>query len=108
MVRIARWTMAHRRTVVITWIVAAIGVLAVGNSVGKKTASSFTLPGTGSQRAVNLLQSKFRSQAGDSDQIVFQAKTGKLTDAAHRAAIGEVVANVSRLPHVASVVSPYA
>jgi putative drug exporter of the RND superfamily len=108
MLKLARWTMAHRRTVVIAWIVAAIGVFAVGSSVGKKTATSFTLPGTGSQQAVNLLQSKFPSQAGDSDQIVFQAKGGKLTDSTDRAAIGAVVAKVSRLPHVTTVVSPYA
>jgi RND superfamily putative drug exporter len=108
MVKIARWTMAHRRTVVIAWIIAAVGVFAIGNSVGKKTASSFTLPGTGSQQAVNLLQSKFPSQAGDADQIVFQAKTGKLTDAADRAAIGAVLTRVSQLPHVTAVVSPYA
>ena len=49
MVNIARWTMAHRRLVVVAWIVAAVGIFAVSSSVGKKTASSFTLPGTGSQ-----------------------------------------------------------
>jgi putative drug exporter of the RND superfamily len=87
MVNIARWTMRHRRTVVIAWIVAAIGIFAVSNSVGKKTASSFTLPGTNSQQAVDLLQSHFPSQAGDADQIVFHTKTGKLTDAGDRAAI---------------------
>jgi RND superfamily putative drug exporter len=108
MVNIARWTMAHRRTVVIAWIVAAIGIFAVGNSVGKKTASSFTLPGTGSQQAVNLLQSRFPSQAGDADQIVFHAKSGKLTDAADRAAIDGMLARVGGLPHVTSVVTPYA
>jgi len=108
MVNIARWTMAHRRTVVIAWIIAAVGVLAAGSSVGKKTANSFTLPGTGSQQAVNLLQGKFPSQAGDADQIVFQARSGRLGDAGNRAAIGAVVAKVSRLPHVTAVVSPYA
>ena len=108
MVNIARWTMAHRRTVVIAWIIAAVGVFAVGNSVGKKTASSFTLPGTGSQQAVNLLQSRFPAQAGDADQIVLHAESGKLTDAADRAAIGAVLTRVSQLPHVTGVVSPYA
>jgi RND superfamily putative drug exporter len=108
MVNIARWTMAHRRTVVIAWIIAAIGIFAVGSSVGKETASSFTLPGTGSQHAVNLLKSRFPSQAGDTDQIVFHASSGKLTDASDRAAIGAVLARVSGLPHVTSVVSPYA
>ena len=108
MVNIARWTMAHRRVVVIAWIAAAVGVFAISTSIGKKTASSFTLPGTGSQQAVNLLQSRFPSQAGDIDQIVFHAKSGRLTDSADRAAIAAVVARVTALPHVTGVVSPYA
>ena len=107
MVNIARWTMRHRRTVVIAWIVAAIGIFAVSNSVGKKTASSFTLPGTNSQQAVDLLQSHFPSQAGDADQIVFHAKSGTLTDSADHAAIATTLTRVAALPHVTSVVSPY-
>jgi len=108
MVNIARWTMRHRRTVVIAWIVAAVGIFAVSNSVGKKTASSFTLPGTGSQQAVDLLQGHFPAQAGDADQIVFHAKAGKLTDSADRAAIAATLKRVAALDHVTSVVSPYA
>jgi RND superfamily putative drug exporter len=108
MVKIARWTMAHRRTVVVAWIVAVVGIFAVSSAVGKKTASSFTLPGTGSQQAVDLLQSHFPAQAGDADQIVFHAKTGRLTDAADRASIEATVARVARLPHVTGVVSPFA
>jgi RND superfamily putative drug exporter len=108
MLRIARWTMAHRRTVLLVWIFAAVGIFAVSSSVGKKTASDFTLPGTGSQHAVDLLKSRFPAQAGDTDQIVFHARTGKLTDAAERATIAATVARVARLPHVTSVVSAYA
>ncbi len=108
MLKIARWTMAHRRVVVITWIVAAVGIFAVSNSVGKKTASNFTLPGTGSQQAVNLLKSRFPAQAGDADQIVFHARTGTLNTKADRATIGATLARIARLPHVTSVVSPYA
>jgi RND superfamily putative drug exporter len=108
MVKIARWTMAHRRTVVVAWIVAVVGIFAVSSSVGKKTASSFTLPGTGSQQAADLLQSRFPAQAGDADQIVFHAKTGRLTDPSDRATIDATVARVARLPHVTNVVSPYA
>jgi len=108
MVRIARWTMAHRRAVVAVWIVAAVGIFAVSTSVGKKTASDFTLPGTGSQQAVNLLQSRFPAQAGDADQIVFRARSGKLTSTADRTTIDAMLARVARLPHVTGVVSPYA
>ncbi len=108
MLTIARWTMAHRRIVVLTWIVAAVGIFAVSSSVGKKNASNFTLPGTGSQQAVDLLKSRFPAQAGDADQIVFHARTGTLQSAADRATIGTTLARVARLPHVTSVVSPYA
>src|SRR5947209_2073816 len=108
MVRIARWTMAHRRIVLIAWIAAAIGIFAISNAVGKKTASSFTLPGTNSQQAVDLLQSRFAAQAGDADKIVFHTKAGKLPDGAERAAVAATVARVAGLPHVTSVISPYA
>jgi RND superfamily putative drug exporter len=104
---IARWTMAHRRVVVVVWIVAAVGILAVSSSVGKKNASNFTLPGTGSQHAADLLKSRFPAQAGDADQIVFRARTGTLQNAADRMAVGATLARVARLPHVTSVVSPY-
>jgi RND superfamily putative drug exporter len=107
MLNIARWTMAHRRIVVLTWIVAAIGIFAVSSSVGKQTASDFTLPGTGSQHTVDLLRSHFPAQAGDVDQIVFHARTGKVTASADRAAIDATVARVGQLPHVTGVVSPY-
>ena len=80
------------------WIVATIGILAASSSVGKKTASSFTLPGTGSQQAVDLLKTSLPSQAGDTDQIVFHAKTGKLTSAADRAAIATALGRVAGLP----------
>jgi putative drug exporter of the RND superfamily len=59
------------------------------------------------QRAVDLLQTRFPSQAGDADQIVFHARTGKLTDASQRAVIVPLLGRIARLPHVAAVVSPY-
>ncbi len=108
MLKIARWTMAHRRIVVLAWILATVGILVGSSAVGKKTASDFTLPGTNSQQAVNLLKSRFSSQAGDADQIVFRARSGRLTDAADRGTITSTLARVQRLPHVSSVVSLYA
>ncbi len=108
MLRIARWTMAHRRIVAIGWVVAAVGIFAIANSVGKRTSSNFTLPGTGSQQAVNLLQSRFPAQAGDADQVVFHARTGTVTEASDRVVIDATLARIARLPHVTGVVSPYA
>ena len=108
MLKLTRWTIAHRRIVVVSWIVLAIGVLAASQAVGKRNANNFSLPNTDSQRAIDLLQSRFPAQAGDADQIVFRTRTRKLTDASTRAVIAPALERIARLPHVAGVVSPYA
>ncbi|MGZ4187606.1 MAG: MMPL family transporter [Solirubrobacteraceae bacterium] len=108
MLNIARWTFIHRRIVVVAWIAVTVAIFAISDSVGKKTASNFTLSGTGSQHALDLLKSKFPAQAGDADQIVFHARRGTIEDGTDRAAIATTLARVARLPHVTSVTSPYA
>ncbi|HEV7641230.1 MAG TPA: MMPL family transporter [Gaiellaceae bacterium] len=108
MLKLTRWTTAHRRIVVASWIVLAAGVLFASQAVGKRSANNFSLPNTDSQRAVDLLQGRFPAQAGDADQIVFHTRTGKLTDPSTRAAIAPLLARIAKLPHVAGVVSPYA
>jgi RND superfamily putative drug exporter len=107
MLKLTRWTIAHRRIVVIAWIVLAAGALAASQALGQRNANNFSLPNTDSQRAVDLLQSRFPAQAGDADQIVFRTRTGKLADASARAAITPMLARIAQLPHVAGVVSPY-
>ena len=108
MLKLTRWTIAHRRIVVVAWIVLAFGVLAASQAVGKRNANNFSLPNTDSQRATDLLQSRFPAQAGDADQIVFRTPAGTLNDASARAVIGPLLVRIARLPHVAGVVSPYA
>src|SRR6266699_3256781 len=108
MLKLTRWTIEHRRIVVVAWIVLAVGVLAASQAVGKRNANNFSLPNTDSQRAIDLLQSRFPAQAGDADQIVFRTREGKLSDASARAVIAPLLGRIARLPHVAGVVSPYA
>src|ERR1700682_4355783 len=107
MLKLTRWTIAHRRTVVFSWIVLAIGVVGLSQAVGKRNANNFSLPNTDSQRAVDLLQSRFPAKAGDADQIVFRTRTGTLTDASTRAVVTPLLVRIARLPHVTGVVSPY-
>src|SRR5207244_348936 len=107
MLRLTRWTIAHRRLVVLLWIALVAGVLAVSQAFGTRTANNFSLPNTGSQRALDLMQSRFAAQAGDSDQIVFRTRTGKATDPAVRSVVLPLLERVSRLSHVTGVVGPY-
>jgi RND superfamily putative drug exporter len=105
--RIARWSAGHRKTVLIAWIVALVGVMAVSNSVGTDYANSSSSGNTDSERATNLLKRDFPAQSGDTDQIVFKATDGKITDPGVRSQIAPMLAKVAKLPHVSGVVSPY-
>jgi putative drug exporter of the RND superfamily len=105
---VTRWLISHRRIVVVSWIALALGVLALSQAVGKRTSNDFSLPNTDSQRAFDLLQSRFPAQAGDVDQIVFRNRTGRLGDKSARAVIVLLLHRIARLPHVAGVSSPYA
>jgi RND superfamily putative drug exporter len=105
--RVAQWVLTRRRTVAIGWLVLLLGALGVSGAVGTRYANDFSLPGTESQRAADLLARDFPAQAGDSDQIVLAARQGTVTDAAVRARVEPVLAAVARLPHVTGVVSPY-
>jgi RND superfamily putative drug exporter len=108
MLKLTRWTSAHRRFVVLAWIVLAAGVLVASQTLGTRNANNFSLPSTDSQRAVDLLQSRFPAQAGDAGQIVFRTRTGRLTDTSTRAVVTPLLSRIARLPHVTGVVSPYA
>jgi RND superfamily putative drug exporter len=105
--RFAAFAHDRRRLVAAAWValVVAAGGLAAG--VGSGYVNNFTLPGTGSQRALDLLRQRFPQQSGDSSQMVFHVATGSLTDPARRAQVQRVVDGVARQPSVAGTVSPY-
>jgi putative drug exporter of the RND superfamily len=105
--RIAGRAIGHRRTVVIGWVVLLIGALGASGAIGSKFSTNFSLPGTESQRAADLLTRQFPAQAGDADQIVLATRRGTLAEAAVRARVSAMLARVASLPHVTGVVSPY-
>jgi RND superfamily putative drug exporter len=105
--RVGAWAAGHRRVVLVGWIIALVGAFAASSAVGTNYSNSFSLKGTDSQRAVDLLKRNFPAQSGDSDQIVFHARSGSVTAAAVQARVAPVLAQIARLPHVSGVVSPY-
>jgi RND superfamily putative drug exporter len=107
MLALARWCYQHRFVVITTWIGLLIGLAVMSQAVKTSYDNSLTLPGTGSASAQNLLLRSAPAQAGDSDQIVWQVSHGSVTDPAIERRISAMLAQVSHLPEVASVVSPY-
>jgi RND superfamily putative drug exporter len=108
MSRLATFAHDRRRLVVAAWIAAIAAAFALAAGAGGGFVNNFTLPGTESQRALDLLKQRFPQQSGDSSQIVFAVHDGRLTGAQRRAQVAAVVQRVERLPHVTAVQSPYA
>ncbi len=104
---LAGWCVRNRRIVVIGWMVALIGLSVISQSIGSSYKDSFSLNGTQSFEALNLLQKVAPKASGDREQIVVAVKQGKLTDPAVRARVEAMLAKVAALPDVASVASPY-
>ncbi|MHB8492752.1 MAG: MMPL family transporter, partial [Solirubrobacteraceae bacterium] len=89
------------------WLVLLIAMLGASGAAGTEFSNNFSLPGTESQSAANLLKRDFPAQAGDSDQIVLAARHGVVTEAAIRSRVAPMLARVAALPHVTGVVGPY-
>ena len=77
-VRLARLCNRHRWRTFGAWLLALVAIQVVASSVGVKEISSFRLPGTESQRAYDLLAEHFPAAKGDTDQLVYRARTGTL------------------------------
>jgi RND superfamily putative drug exporter len=105
--RLVGWCIAHRRRVVLGWVAVAILSTALATVVGRHYSTNFTLPGTESQRARDLLTRQFPSQSGDIDTIVYRVATGTVEDPRVRTAITRLLAEVNADPHVSGLVSPY-
>ena len=104
---IARWCFRHRLVVIATWVVVLIGLGALAQAIKSDYNNSFSLPGTGSTTAQQLLAKAVPTQAGDSDTIVWQVSNGTVREPAVMARMSAMLRNVATMPEVAAVASPY-
>ncbi len=104
--RLGRLEAAHPVLVLIVWAVVVVAAVGALRAVGAKTNNDQSLPGTGSQHAVDLLAKSFSPQQNGTSPIVFHVTHGKLTDAANKAAIDASFTAIKKQPHVYSAVNP--
>jgi putative drug exporter of the RND superfamily len=88
------------------WLIALVGVGFAAQAAKSAYSTNFTLNNTQSVHALNILEANSKKTSGDVDQIVLQAKSGKITSAALAAPIEKMLVDVSKQAHVAQVVSP--
>jgi uncharacterized membrane protein YdfJ with MMPL/SSD domain len=98
---------ARRPLVVIgVWVVLLVIVFGSVAKFGSLTSNDLSLPGTGSQQAKDLLQDKFPPQQNGANPIVFDIKSGKLTDQQYKKAVNASIKAIKKQPHVYSVTNP--
>ncbi|MEA2484890.1 MAG: putative drug exporter of the superfamily [Actinomycetota bacterium] len=105
--RIARWSYLHRWRMVVIWVAVLIGINVIGGIAGAPYSMNFSLPGTDSQRAYDLLRNRFPQASGDTADIAFKATPG-VTDPAVKQKMDKFFADISKFNHVDGVSSPYA
>jgi RND superfamily putative drug exporter len=106
---LARWSFAHRRTVLAAWLIVVIGLTVFHSAVGSDYRDSFKLSGTESSEAQELLERSSPRTSGDVDHIVVATEGGgSITEPGVKSDVTAMLAKVERLPHVGSVASPYA
>jgi RND superfamily putative drug exporter len=90
------------------WVLLVVILGVWGAAAGGSTRDTFSVPGTQSQAAVDLLEHKFPAANGTSAQVVFTAKTGTVDDPANKAAIQQTAANLGNLPTKPYASDPFA
>ncbi len=105
--RLGHLCVRKRRRVLATWLVLLIGVGVASAALGGETTDEFSLPGTESQEAFDLLEERFPVQGGSSTRVVFAAGAGTaVTDAEATQAIDEVFQTLGTVEGVSLAVAP--
>src|SRR5258708_6364927 len=104
---LARWCATTRLVVLGLWLLVLAATFLGSSATGSNYAQSTTLSGTPSAAAASLLQQAVPGQSGDTEQIVFQTKTGTVGNPAVESQITAALGQVAHLPYGSSVPSPY-
>ncbi|MGW3268459.1 MMPL family transporter [Streptomyces sp. NPDC001056] len=107
MAALARWCVRHRLVVVLLWLCAFGGATAAASVAGTSYSNDYSVPGTESGRAAQLLQAGFPGLGGDSDTVVWHTTEGTVRAADVEQSMTGALDRIAALPGVASVDGPY-
>jgi putative drug exporter of the RND superfamily len=89
----------HRGMVVGLWMLVLVGVGGAAITLGDRYDDSFSIPGTESQEGQDLLGERF-GLTGAAGQILFEAKTGKITDQDNADEVASLVKAIDKVDGV--------
>jgi RND superfamily putative drug exporter len=101
--RFATTMVRRRRLVVAVWAVVLVAAAVAASMAGSDHRVDYTMPGSGSARAQELLGDRFPEQSGDTVQLVFATEGATLDAPAVAARIAELQAEARTVEHVRDV-----
>jgi RND superfamily putative drug exporter len=105
--KLGRMAFRRRKAMLAAWLVLLCGMVAAAAALSGPTTDAATMPGTESQRAIDLLEQRMPGAGGASGRIVFAAPDGeRLTSGRRAAAVAGAVAAAAKTPGVRSVSEP--
>ncbi|MCX3292491.1 MMPL family transporter [Streptomyces sp. NEAU-H22] len=108
--KLGRLAFRRRGTMALLWVLIFIGAIFAAASAPPLPADTFTMPGTETQKAYDLLKDKFPTLSADGAKarVVVRAPAGKkLSDPGEKRKVDALVADLDRAPEVVSVVDPF-
>ncbi|MGC4803492.1 MMPL family transporter [Micromonospora sp. DT233] len=106
--RLGRASLRRRRLVAVVWLVVLVGLGLAAATLRGPTASNFTMPGTESQQAIDLLAERFPEASGATGTIALKAPAdGQLATPQGQALVKQVTQEAATLPGVVGAVDPY-
>ncbi len=105
--RLGRFCARRHWLVIVAWMLVVVALGVVSSSRHGAPVDKFEIPGTQSQKAVDLLAAEFPSASGSSATVVFETRSGTLADPTYAAAIDQTLSNLRGLPKVGAVTGPF-
>lgn len=107
--RWGRFAARHHWPTVAGWVVLLGAVWAISIVLGGEPSNNFTLPGSSSQDALDLMEEDFPAAAGTSATVVYHSTTDTdmTTDTSLQTTLEDSLTDLSDLDGVASVVGPF-
>ena len=107
--RLGHFSVRQRRWVLAVWVGLLVATMGAAQAYGGTTNDSFSLPGTETQAATDLLSERFPSQTGSTTQVVFTTEDrSDITGPQAQAAMDEMLAAVGEIDGVSMALPPSA
>ncbi|MDN3025840.1 MMPL family transporter [Streptomyces sp. S.PB5] len=108
--RLGRFAFRRRGLTVLLWLLVLFGTGFAASAAPAPPADTFSMPGTESQKAFDLLEEKFPAAGaeGASARVVVRAPAGeRITSPENKAAVADLVAALGKDPQVSKVTDPF-